>query len=61
MKDRPIDEFLREKHDMQDCCYDNLTTPKPTAPLHYECPACGCDITLAVLLYAATALKEPEE
>jgi hypothetical protein len=59
MKDEPIAEFVKEKHGMKDCCYDNLDTPNCIKPLHYECPTCGYDITLAVFLYSEAVERKP--
>lgn len=58
MKDEPIGEFLKEKHEMQQCCYDNLETPRRVGRCHLLCPECGRDITLAAILYADTVEQE---
>ena len=61
MKDEPIAELIKEKHGMQDCCYDNIDTPKSVGHLRLVCPVCGLDITLAVVLYSDAAQEEPKE
>ena len=53
MEAKPSDEFIKEKREMRECCYDNISRPKVIGRLHYACPKCGTDITLAVLIYEA--------
>lgn len=61
MKPEPIDELIREKHAMKQCCYDNIEAPKRVGRCHSLCPKCGCDITLAAMLYADAVAQEPEK